>query len=395
MQLLLTKYSNNLAQLFSIDQNPNNRFINFFVIPIGISFYSLQAISLLVDVQNRKYNGTISFNEVSLFLTLFPQSIMGPIHRASELIPQFISQKYFCADNIVNGLKTMLWGYFCKLIIADKISIIATPIFNSYFEQDGLSISLAALLYSWQIYFDLWGYSLIAIGAGRILGFRININFNSPYVSKSFKDFWHRWHITLSKWMRDYIYIPLGGRKQKIYLLFFNSILITFLVSGFWHGVTTNFIIWGATHAFLYLLEDFFRRKLPLTISVNRSLFIVRLFRLCRTTLFFIIISLTWLIFRTDNLSELVAMLKSIVAFSDWSIANTSKNFLTSSNISYILIILTTLVISNKPFLKRIIEHVPSSIIEIVTDSVFIFVCLTAIILWGDIGGQEFLYFRF
>jgi alginate O-acetyltransferase complex protein AlgI len=395
LQLLLTKYSYVLAQLFSIYPFSDNQFMDIYVLPIGISFYSLQAIGLLVDVQRRKYDLDFNFRDVSLFLSLFPQSISGPIHRANELLPQFNLKIDFQADNIIIGLKTILWGYFCKLIIADKISIITIPIFNSYSKQDGLSILIATLLYSLQIYFDFWGYSLIAIGAGRVLGFNISTNFNNPYAAISFKDFWHRWHITLSKWMRDYIYIPLGGRNQRNYVLYCGSILITFLVSGFWHGITINFILWGATHAFFYMLEDFIKLKYNRNYDFKTLLIIKRLFRLFRAILFFIIISTTWLIFRTNNFTELVEMLKSIITFSNWSIVNAYKQYFILTTISYLLIIILTLFFSQTMFLKRKIEIVPFTAIEKVTDSVFIFICLTMIILWGDIGGQEFLYFRF
>src|SRR5690606_24775047 len=158
-----------------------------------------------------------------------------PIHRAGELIPQFQRVGKFTSAHVVSGLKTILHGYFCKLIIADKISLIITPIFNAWDKFDGLSLFISALLYSFQIYFDFWGYSLIAIGVGRVLGFKINVNFVAPYRASSFREFWHRWHITLSRWMRDYIYIPLGGNRFT-FIRFCFAIFITFLVSGIWHG---------------------------------------------------------------------------------------------------------------------------------------------------------------
>lgn len=395
LQLIFAKYLTAFANPFSVIVSSPDKFFNFFILPIGISFYSLQAIGLLADVSSRKYQGKLNFKDVSLFLSFFPQSVSGPIHRANELLPQFSVQNRIQVGNIVVGVKTMLWGYFCKLIIADKISILTTPIFNTYFEQDGLSITIASLLFSLQIYFDFWGYSLIAIGAAKILGFSININFNAPYSVASFKEFWHRWHITLSKWMRDYVYIPLGGRKQKKYILFCLSIFITFLVSGFWHGITLNFILWGTTHAFFYLAEDFIERKSSTVPFFQKPLFRTRFISLFKLILFFVLISFTWLIFRAENFSELIETLKKIISVSTWSLANASKNYLTVTNAIYIVIILLTLLFSQSTFLKQKTEAIPTTTFETITDSLFVCICITTIILLGDIGSQEFLYFRF
>ena len=389
IQLLLTKYSNILIQSFF-----NDKYSFSYILPIGISFYSLQAIGLLVDIKKRKYNSEISLKEVALFLSLFPQSIAGPIHRGRELLPQFKLKKYFYAENVVIGLKTMLWGYLCKLIIADKISLITTPIFNTYFEQEGLTIFIATLLYSFQIYFDFWGYSLIAIGAGRVLGFKININFIAPYSAVSFKDFWHRWHITLSKWMRDYIYIPLGGRKQKYYLYFFGTVLFTFVISGFWHGVSLNFLLWGAIHGFMYLIEDLIRRRLPDNI-ISSNFIISKLIKLFRIISFFILISFTWLIFRTENYTDLFNIIKGIINLSSWSMINTFNIYWTQVNIYYFILIFSILFISQSNFIKKKTETIPSNSIEMITDAFFVCLSLIVIIIWGDIGGQEFLYFKF
>jgi D-alanyl-lipoteichoic acid acyltransferase DltB (MBOAT superfamily) len=243
LQLLFAKYANTILEHYFTFSSLEFACFNIFILPVGISFYSLQAIGLLEDLRSGRFKGDTSLTSIALFLSFFPQSISGPIHRAGDLIPQFLIGRQFKSNDIFIGLKIMLWGYFCKLIVADKIAIIISPVFISFQEFDGFSILVSALLYSFQIYFDFWGYSLIAIGLGRVLGFTINTNFRNPYAARSFKEFWHRWHITLSKWMKDYIYIPLGGRRQSHYILFCTAILITFLISGLWHGATFNFIL--------------------------------------------------------------------------------------------------------------------------------------------------------
>lgn len=391
VQLVFTKYSRIIFDEFSAVSLTEYSYLNIFILPIGISFYSLQAISLLVDVKRGTYKGDTSWKSISQFLSFFPQSISGPIHRANELIPQFAVSKYFVTENIIIGFKTVLWGYFCKLMVADKIAQIVTPIFSSYQDQDGLSITIAALLYSFQIYFDFWGYSLIAIGVGRILGFTININFVNPYLAKSFKEFWHRWHITLSKWMRDYIYIPMGGSKQKHYLIFCLSILATFLLSGFWHGATLNFILWGAAHAFLYLAEDLFSKLF----SFDRSRFYKLVIQPIWTIIFFILISFTWLIFRTNSIPELTAMLNSIISLNEWTTQNTLNHYISTTNIIYLAFIVSAILLAQSKLISRIIDTVPVTVRKTIADTAFVSFCLVVIILWGDIGGQEFLYFRF
>lgn len=395
LQLILAKYTGLLANKFLINISSEDKFFNCIILPIGISFYSLQAIGFLVDLSTKKYEGEIRFKDISLFLSFFPQSVSGPIHRANELMPQFKFQDKIQISNIIIGVKTMIWGYFCKLIIADKISILTTPIFKLYFEHDGLSLIIASLLFSLQIYFDFLGYSLIAIGTGKILGFTININFNSPLSTASFKEFWHRWHITLSKWIRDYVYIPLGGRKHKKYILFCLTILITFLISGFWHGITLNFILWGTTHALLYILEDFIEKKTSTVYYLKKPIFRNRFIRLLKWSMFFISISFTWLIFRTENYSELIEILGKIISFSDWSLISAIKYYLTTTNTIYILIVLLTLLFLQTSFLKQKTQEIPTTIHTTITDSVFICFCLTLIILLGDIESQEFLYFKF
>jgi len=391
IQLFFAKYSNTFFAEQLNFSNSQFLYFNLFILPIGISFYSLQAISLLVDLRTGKFNGDTSLKSVSLFLSFFPQSISGPIHRASELIPQFSIERKLNAENLIVGFKTMLWGYFCKLIVADKISLIISPVFSSFHEYDGFSISVSTLLYSFQIYFDFWGYSLIAIGLGRVLGFKININFLNPYSAKSFKDFWHRWHITLSKWIRDYVYIPLGGKNQKHYLLFCIAIVVTFLASGFWHGATFNFILWGAAHAFLYLSEDFFSKHISLdTLRVYKLLV-----RPIQTVTFFILISLTWLIFRTDSFHELTSLLSSILSFSDWTSNKAISYFSSTTNLSYLAIILPTILFAQTKIVSQLIDIFPVTTRQTITDSIFIGICLIGLILLGDIGGQEFLYFRF
>ncbi len=391
LQLIFAKYSNVMPFIDNTNWQTQASYFSLSLIPIAISFYSLQAISLLADIRNGKYKGDTSLRSISLFLSFYPQSISGPIHRPSELIPQFSNTRKFNTDNLIIGFKTLLWGYFCKLIIADKIALIISPVFISIDKYDGLVILISTIFYSFQIYFDFWGYSLIAIGLGRILGFTININFLNPYSVISFKEFWHRWHVTLSKWMKDYIYISLGGRNQKNYSSFTIAILVTFLISGFWHGATLNFFLWGATHAFLYLSEDLISKH----ISFDGIRYYKILIKPIQRAAFIILISFTWLIFRTDTFQELAYITSEILLLSKWNMETAIDFFSSTNNLTYLTIIIPAISIAQKKIISQLTDKIAVKDFDHIVDTIFISICLLILILLGDIGGQEFLYFRF
>jgi D-alanyl-lipoteichoic acid acyltransferase DltB (MBOAT superfamily) len=329
-------------------------------------------------------------SEVGLFLGFFPQSLAGPIHRINDLLPQFRRYSGFSSENFIVGIKTCIFGYFLKLIIADKINLLTESIFNDIESYSSTTLFISSLLFSFEIYFDFWGYSLIAIGIGRILGFRININFNNPYSVTSFRKFWHRWHITLSKWLKDYIYLSLGGRHHKKYILFALSIFITFLVSSLWHGIYLNFILWGTVHAILYLVEDLFLKKksilkgsykLPKTFS-----------RLINHIIFITIISLTWAIFKLQNIESLVLFFQRIFNPHYWSVQDTISYFSSFVRLIYLSFIIGALLICHRKSLSILIGRKPGNIKEILWDSVYYFITISTITIFGDIGGQEFLY---
>jgi alginate O-acetyltransferase complex protein AlgI len=221
-------------------------------VPIGLSFYSLQAISYIVDSSNDKTQIRPNSMKLILFLSFFPQSMCGPIHRYENLAYEFEKIEFNEMKEVGIGIKLMLWGYFCKLIVADKIDLIVHPILNVPQQENGANLFAATLLYSFQIYFDFYGYTLIATGVARMFGIRFAENFNDPYSTKSFKEFWRRWHMTFSKWLRDYVYKQLGGRRNSA-IGFVVSVSVTFLVSAVWHGITVNFFLWGVIHILLYL----------------------------------------------------------------------------------------------------------------------------------------------
>jgi len=254
--LAFFKYCNffidNFVAVFSffgktIDVNSLN-----IIIPVGISFYTFQTLSYTIDVYRRQLEPTKNFIAFSAFVSFFPQLVAGPIERGKHLLPQFFSKRVFDYKEAVNGMRQILWGLFKKIVIADNCATFANLIFNNYSDYCGSTLLLGAIFFSFQIYGDFSGYSDIAIGTARLFGFHLKQNFNFPYFSRDIAEFWRRWHISLSTWFRDYLYIPLGGSRCVTWMKIRNTFII-FIVSGFWHGANWTFIFWGGLHAIYFL----------------------------------------------------------------------------------------------------------------------------------------------
>jgi D-alanyl-lipoteichoic acid acyltransferase DltB (MBOAT superfamily) len=235
--------------LFGQDLNPQTLKI---ILPVGISFYTFQTLSYSIDIYRRKLEPTRDFVAFSAFVSFFPQLVAGPIERASNLLPQFYTKRQFESSNAVDGLRQILWGLFKKMVIADRCAVFANEIFNNSADYSGFVLVLGAIFFAFQIYGDFSGYSDIAIGTARLFGFNLMQNFAFPYFSRDIAEFWRRWHISLSTWFRDYVYIPLGGSKGKAIIVLRNT-LIVFVVSGFWHGANLTFIFWGLLNAIYFV----------------------------------------------------------------------------------------------------------------------------------------------
>jgi D-alanyl-lipoteichoic acid acyltransferase DltB (MBOAT superfamily) len=245
-------FADNFAAVFSlfgIKFSANHLNI---ILPVGISFYTFQTMSYSIDVYKRKLEPTKDFIAFAAFVSFFPQLVAGPIERAANLLPQFYAKKQFSYDNAVNGCRQMLWGFFKKVVIADNCAIYANMIFNDFGAYSGAALILGAVFFSFQIYGDFSGYSDIAVGVSRLFGIDLMQNFSAPYFSRSIAEFWRRWHISLTTWFRDYVYIPLGGSRRGMAVSIRNTMLI-FILSGFWHGAKWTFIIWGFLNALYFL----------------------------------------------------------------------------------------------------------------------------------------------
>ncbi len=351
-----------------------------FLLPIGISFYTFQSMSYSIDVYNGKMEPERNIGVFALYVSFFPQLVAGPIERANRLIPQFKKNFQFEYRRVSSGLKQMLWGFFKKLVIADNLASIVDLIYSSPEEYGGGLLLLGTYCFAFQIYCDFSGYSDIAIGTARILGFNLMENFKLPYLSKSIPEFWNRWHISLSQWFRDYVYIPLGGNRVSK-TTFILNIIIVFVVSGLWHGASWTFIIWGCLHGIFYLLYRNFEnviKKLPNLLGI----FIT-----------FQLVVLCWIFFRANSLDDGIFILKSI-ATNPFNFIGI-ENLILLGNIGHLFIITVLLFgfICIDPFMDRLIN---GKIKTTNNQSHLIFgTILTSIFLFGYFSEIRFIYFQF
>ena len=292
-----------------------------FLLPVGISFYTFQTIGYVIDVYRGKIKAEKNIVDYALFVSFFPQLVAGPIEKSENLLPQIKSIKeknLFRYEDLVSGFGCMLWGMFMKMVIADRAAILVNHVFDEYYKYGTVELVIAMVLFSIQIYADFAGYSYIAIGVARAMGIKLMENFNTPYFATGIKDFWDRWHISLSLWFRDYLYIPLGGnRKGKARKLM--NLFIVFLASGLWHGASWHYVIWGAIHGLLRCLEDLLSplgEKLERVMKIRKEPFSYRFGKIVIT---FICVNIAWVFFRAESLSHAAEYLKCMFTrFNPW-----------------------------------------------------------------------------
>lgn len=275
------------------------------LLPVGISFYTFQALGYSIDVYQGKVKAEYNLGKYALFVSFFPQLVAGPIERSHNLLTQIHKEHCFNYDQMISGLLLMLWGLFQKVVIADRISIIVNTVYNDCTNFRGISILFATILFALQIYCDFAGYSNVAIGAAECMGFSLMKNFERPYFSKSIAEFWHRWHISLSTWFRDYVYIPLGGNrctKTRKYI----NVMVTFIVSGFWHGANFTFIVWGALHGFYQITGDLLspiKKRLCALCGISES---SRVYHILCVSITFVLVDFAWIFFRANSLQDAI-----------------------------------------------------------------------------------------
>ena len=355
------------------------------ILPVGISFYTFQTLSYTIDIYRRKIEPTDNFINFSAFVAFFPQLVAGPIERAKHLLPQFSKKRIFKEDIGISGLYLILWGLFKKIVIADSCALYVDAIFNDYQEMNSASLLLGMFYFAFQIYGDFSGYSDIAIGTGRLFGFDLMQNFNYPYFSRNISDFWRRWHISLSTWFRDYVYIPLGGSRgsnsQKI-----RNIFIIFLVSGFWHGANWTFIVWGGLHAifFFALPKGNQNRKYLNSVAENKN---VPTFKELTQMLFtFGLTSFAWVFFRAENLNTAIHFIERIFTNFNFGIQYLS---IERYNIEMLLVIAFFILVE---WFHRNLEHPFTGRFKWMKITVIILLLLTLGVYSKQ---QDFIYFQF
>ena len=280
------------------------------LLPVGISFYTFQTLSYTIDVYNGKTKAQNHLGIFAVFVSFFPQLVAGPIERSNRLLPQFFIKHDFNYTRVKYGLQQMLWGFFKKVVIADRLAIVVDGVYNNLDNYSGFPLVIATIFFTFQIYCDFSGYSDIAIGSARVMGFELMENFKRPYFSKSISEFWKRWHISLSTWFRDYLYIPLGGNKVVKWKWYYN-LFITFLVSGFWHGANWTFIAWGALHG-VYLIFAILLVKPKEYILLKLNLKGSKIHHLYQVLFTFILASFAWIFFRANNISDAIYVISNL-----------------------------------------------------------------------------------
>jgi D-alanyl-lipoteichoic acid acyltransferase DltB (MBOAT superfamily) len=387
------KYCNffidNFAAVFSLFGKKLNISHLRIILPVGISFYTFQTLSYSIDVYKRKIEPTKDFIAFAAFVSFFPQLVAGPIERAANLLPQFHKKRIFEYNTAVDGSKQILWGLFKKIVVADNCAVYANWVFNDFDGRSGSTLVLGALFFTFQIYGDFSGYSDIAIGTSRLFGFNLMKNFAYPYFSRNIAEFWRRWHISLTTWFKDYVYIPLGGNRRGIAVGIRNTFLI-FLLSGFWHGANWTFVVWGLYHALLFL-PLFLLRKKNTEKHFAPPRIIVTLKTVFSVLLTFILVVIGWVLFRADTITAGFSYLRQMFSFSVLTIPVINRQqarAVVYSLFSIFVLVIMEWINRNREYgLKKISSR------KILSWCICMFIALTIVEMGGS--RQEFIYFQF
>lgn len=357
------------------------------VLPVGISFYIFQSLTYTIDIYKRKLEPTDDIIAYFAFMSFFPQLLSGPIGRASRLIPQFKTKRIFNYDYAVSGCGLILWGLFMKVCVADRLAIYVDTICGNLAMHNGTSVALAAILYSVQIYCDFAGYSYMAIGCGRLFGIGLDENFHRPYFACSVGDFWRRWHISLSTWFRDYVYIPLGGNRVSRLRNYFN-LFVTFLASGLWHGAAWAFVFWGGLHG-IYQILDKMRQQLLPSLHINRHMKWV-----ISIPVTFVLVTIAWIFFRLTDINQAFHAIGKI--FTEFGMP-----FIDKSTLGFGLLSLVGLIVVEAISEYGLFRRVDLKIFggggykRLIVN----YIVVVALILWivatGVFDGGQFIYFQF
>lgn len=375
------------------------------LLPVGISFYTFQALGYIIDVYRDEREVEHNFVRYALFVSFFPQLVAGPIERSKNLLSQIRNIhkiNLWDAQRITSGAILMVWGYFMKMVIADRVSLLVDTVFDNYRMYGSTELIIAAIGFTIQIYCDFGSYSLIAIGASKIMGFHLMENFNTPYFARNIRDFWSRWHISLSTWFRDYLYIPLGGNRKGKKRKALNT-MIVFLISGLWHGANWSFVIWGGIHGFYQIAADFMKpygEKIREKMKIRTNCFSWEFLQVAVT---FGLVVFAWIFFRADSITDALLYIKRIIVKpTPWILFNGGIFDLgldrVEMNILAVSVLLLLLVDLVRYKMKMTID---AFLMEqnLWFEWMVIIVLIVMIFVFGEYGSvfdaQQFIYFQF
>ncbi len=366
------------------------------LLPIGLSFHTFQAMSYTIEVYRGKHPAEHHFGIYALYVMFYPQLVAGPIERPQNILYQFREKHDFNYDNVTGGLKLAAWGLFKKVVIADRLSIVVDSVYDHPYNFNSFSLILATLFFAFQIYCDFSGYSDMAIGIARVMGFKLLINFKQPYQAKSLHEFWQRWHISLSTWFRDYLYISLGGNRVTIPRWYLN-LFIVFLISGLWHGANWTFLIWGALHGFYLifaLITKNFRGKISKLLLLDKIFFLP-------TLITFLLVAFAWIFFRANDVQTAFYIAKNIFT----GLPDTIKSLIHHqpvmqdmglNNKEMILCVLLIVLLETVQYLQ-----IKINIVKLMAQKPWYFrwsayyILLILIVVFGEFSHRQFIYFQF
>ncbi|MDP4275100.1 MAG: MBOAT family O-acyltransferase [Bacteroidota bacterium] len=357
------------------------------LLPIGLSFHTFQAMSYTIEVYRGHQKAERHFGIYALYVMFYPQLVAGPIERPQNMLHQFREEHYFDFDRLTEGLRMMLWGYFKKVVIADRLALYVDPVYNNPHAYTGSTFILATFFFAFQIYCDFSGYSDIAIGSAHIMGFKLMQNFKLPYFSNSIGTFWKRWHISLSSWFSDYVYIPLGGNRVKFLRWVFN-VLTVFTISGLWHGANWTYIIWGALHGFYYLLERSVKKLLHFIFG---DFELKSVFRVIPVILTFTMVSFAMIFFRSKDLDTAWYIISGIFSNPVSQIYMGNSQFVTFLSVLSLLFLFFVEYLQYKGLVTLYFSE--SKVTRPVRWAAYIFMLFSISML--GIGGNSFIYFQF
>ncbi len=370
-------FASSFATAFSFFGQPVNPSSLNIILPVGISFYTFQSMSYAIDIYRGRLTPTKDLIQFLAFVSFFPQLVAGPIERATHLLPQFTHLKQFSYELATKGLKIMLWGLFMKVVVADRLALYVQSVYGNVEHHTGWSFMVATVFFAFQIYCDFGGYSLIAIGCAQLFGFDLMENFRRPYFSGSFREFWSRWHISLSTWFKDYLYIPLGGNRGSKARTNFN-LFTTFLISGLWHGANWTFVIWGALHGTYQIVErsagDIIKFKLPKAAGI---------------ILVFVLTCLAWVFFRAATVHDAFHIIGTMFTNPGESLHIGDKGIFVFSIIGLLFLFAIEYTMEYHPDFSLLNHRLAP-----VRFATILFM-LVYIISLGVFDGSQFIYFQF